>query len=198
MLLRSRTSPLAARLAGEGAEVGEVFAFLSSLYFRGKLAYASAFGKPPRGWSAALVMAPGFGLIPAEQVIRAEDLRAMGDVPVDPAHPPYREPLVRDARLLERALGSNGCAVLLGSIATGKYAEPLLEILGKRLLFPPTFVGRGDMSRGGLLLRCTRAGMPLEYAPVQGAVRSGPRAPKLEKIIRSKRTSNLRGVTSIE
>src|SRR2546426_247399 len=72
-------------------------------------------------------------------------------------------------------------AVLLGSIATGKYADLLLDILGDRLLFPPSFVGRGDMSRGGLLLRCVRAGMELPYAPLQGAIRHGPRPPKLPR-----------------
>ncbi|MGH7608057.1 MAG: hypothetical protein ACREME_12035, partial [Gemmatimonadales bacterium] len=42
MLLQSRTSPLTARLAAPGGEggapLGEVFTFMSSLYFRGKLA----------------------------------------------------------------------------------------------------------------------------------------------------------------
>ena len=43
--------------------------------------------------------------------------------------------------------------VLLGSIATAKYVEPLLGIFAQRLMFPSSFVGRGDMSRGGLMLR---------------------------------------------
>jgi hypothetical protein len=38
------------------------------------------------------------------------------------------------------------------------------------------------MSRGGLLLRCARAGEELTYVPVQGAVRHGPRPPKLTPI----------------
>ena len=71
--------------------------------------------------------------------------------------------------------------MLLGSIATGKYADVLLDILGDRLLFPPSFVGRGDMSRGGLLLRCVRAGMELPYEPLRGAIRHGPRPPKLPR-----------------
>jgi len=66
--------------------------------------------------------------------------------------------------------------VLLGSIATGKYVETLLPILGSRLLFPSEFVGRGDMSRGGLLLRCAARGEELGYEPVAGAVRKGRRA----------------------
>lgn len=174
MLLRSKTSPLTARLGGEGAPLGEVFTFMSSLYFRGKLAYANRFGR-------ALVIAPGRGLVPADFPIRLADLREMADIPVDEAEPRYREPLVRDATTLERALGQDGRAVLLGSVATQKYVGPLTAVFGDRLLFPASFVGRGDMSRGGLLLRCARTGTPLECVPVQGAVRSGPRPPRLAK-----------------
>jgi hypothetical protein len=182
MLLNSKTSPLRARLETAGAPLGEVFTFMSSLYFRGKLAYANAFGAPPAGWSGALVIAPGRGLVPVDLSIRVGDLRAMAEVPVDEAVPAYREPLDRDAAALERALGPDGRAVLLGSIATDKYVTPLVQALGDRLHFPPVFVGRGDMSRGGLLLRCAQAGTPLDYAPVQGAVRNGKRPPKLSKL----------------
>lgn len=181
MLINSQTSPLTARLDNDGAPLGEVFTFMSSLYFRGKLAYATAFGAPPPGWSGALVITPGRGLVAADTLIRVEDLREMAAVPVDEAEPRYREPLVRDARALERALGIQGRAVLLGSVASAKYVTPLLEVFGERLHFPVTFVGRGDMSRGGLMLRCAKAGTPLEYVPVRGAVLHGVRPPKLER-----------------
>ena len=52
-------------------------------------------------------------------------------------------------------------------------------VFGARLRFPIDFVGRGDMSRGGLLMRCAEAGRELEYAPVAGAVLHGARPPKL-------------------
>jgi hypothetical protein len=116
-----------------------------------------------------------------EERITAEELRAIGEVPVDLRDARYREPLVRDALALSRKLGKRGEAVLLGSIATGKYADVLLEALGDRLLFPPSFVGRGDMSRGGLLLRCVRAQLELPYEPLRGAIRHGPRPPKLPR-----------------
>jgi hypothetical protein len=103
----------------------------------------------------------------------------MAGVPVDEHEPRYREPLLRDAAALEREIGPDGRAVLLGSVATEKYVGPLTEIFGDRLLFPATFVGRGDMSRGGLLLRCARSGTPLECVPVRGATRHGPKPPKL-------------------
>lgn len=193
LLTNVGTIPLAARLASTGAPLGEVFTFASGLYFRGKLTYATTFGTPPPGWPPALVIAPGRGLVPAGITIRTADLQAMAAVPVDPEEPRYREPLVRDARALEQALGPEGCAVLLGSIATDKYVGPLAPVLGDRLHFPAAFVGRGDMSRGGLLLRCARAGRLLESVPVQGAGRRGRRPPRLGH---ADRTSPSRPATS--
>jgi hypothetical protein len=60
--------------------------------------------------------------------------------------------------------------------------DVLLEALGDRLLFPSEFVGRGDMSRGGLMLRCVRENRELEYAPVAGATRHGKRPPRLVRV----------------
>ena len=65
--------------------------------------------------------------------------------------------------------------ILLGSIATGKYVDCLLPIITQRLLFPSEFVGRGDMSRGALLLRCVAENTELNYVPLMGAVRRGQR-----------------------
>jgi|SRR5687768_10802332 len=175
LLLKSQTSPLTARLANGGAPLGEVFTFMSSLYFRGKLAYATRFGR-------AYVITPGRGLLPADVLIRVEDLRRMAEVRVDQAVPAFREPLVRDATVLARAIAPDDQVVLLGSVATDKYVGPLLDVFGDRLSFPATFAGRGDMSRGGLLLRCARSGTPLDCVPVRGAVRHGPKPPKLPRL----------------
>jgi len=150
-----------------GAPLGDLFEFASGLYFRGKLSYARRFGK-------ALVIVPGRGLVSPDVVVSPRELREIGEIPVDLREPRYREPLERDAKKLH---GEE--VVLLGSIATGKYADVLLQILGERLLFPPSFVGRGDMSRGGLLLRSMRAGTELPYQPLAGAVRHGKRPPRL-------------------
>jgi hypothetical protein len=57
--------------------------------------------------------------------------------------------------------------------------DVLLDVVGERLLFPTEFVGRGDMSRGALLLRAARTDAELIYASVAGAVRRGPRAGKV-------------------
>jgi len=70
--------------------------------------------------------------------------------------------------------------VLLGSVATGKYVDILSPLLGGRLCYPASFIGRGDMSRGGLLLRSVEAGTELDYVPIEAGVRPrGKRPPKL-------------------
>ncbi|MDQ6912173.1 MAG: hypothetical protein M3119_10790 [Verrucomicrobiota bacterium] len=165
---------LARRLRGDDPpSLGEVFTFLSGLYFRGKLAYANAFGR-------AFVITPNRGLLPVDLPVSLDDLRAFAEVDIHEDDPRYRKPLERDVRRLVRQLEPEAEVVLLGSIATGKYVDVLLKNFGERLLFPAEFVGRGDMSRGGLLLRCAVDRRELEYIPVQGAVRKGKRPPKLE------------------
>ena len=176
--------PLARALrTREGAPIGEVFRFVSGLYFRGKLAYANAFARPPAGaaWTGngALVITQNRGLVPADTRVCLEHLEAFSATDIHEGEPAFTKPFVRDARLLDDALGGAGEVVLLGSIASSKYVDGLLEVFGDRLLFPGDFVGRGDMSRGGLLLRCVDAKTELAYVPVKGAVRKGTRPPKL-------------------
>jgi hypothetical protein len=170
--------------AGAGAPLGEVFSFLSGLYFRGKLSYARAFARPPDGETGVLVITPSDGLRPADDPVNLEGLRRFASVDIEGDDPRYRRPLDRDARHLARRIGAAGEVVLLGSIATGKYIDPLLTVLGDRLRFPADFVGRGDMSRGGLLLRCARAGRELTYVGVRDTVRRGPRPPRLAPPVR--------------
>ena len=86
---------------------------------------------------------------------------------------------MRDAAALAAKLPAGGQAVLLGSIASDKYVEILQAAFGERLVFPQAFVGRGDMSRGGLLLRAVDEGQELAYVPVMGSVRRGVRPGKL-------------------
>jgi hypothetical protein len=182
MLLNEQAEfELALRLRAEGAPLGDVFAFMSGLYFRGKSAYSRAFAAPPPGAPAALVITAGRGLLAPETRISVSELRAIAEVPIDLAEPRYRDPLERDALLLRQSLAPGCEVVLLGSIATSKYLEPLLDIFGSLLRFPAEFVGRGDMSRGGLMLRCAQDGVELEYIAASGAVRRGGRPPKLEK-----------------
>ena len=156
----------------DGATLGEVFSFLSGLYFRGKLAYAERFGLP-------LVITTNMGLRPAADRVTLDTLRAAARVDITARNPRYRRPLLASAQTVVEHLGPDGAVTLLGSIASDKYVDALLSVFGERLTFPAEFVGRGDMSRGGLLLRCVRAGQELSYVPVAGAVRHGPRPPRL-------------------
>jgi len=175
---------LARRLRGrEGAELGEVFSFVSSLYFRGKLAYARAFARPPRGHGGIHVITPCDGLKSPETLIRVRDIERFGRVDVDPDEGRYSRPLLRDLRALSPDWTETE-VVLLGSVASAKYADLLAPVLGGRLLFPSDFVGRGDMSRGGLMLRCVQAGRELGYVPLVGAERRGPRPPRLVPLAR--------------
>jgi hypothetical protein len=159
-----------------------VATYLSSLYFRGKLAYALAFATSPAGCSGQYVITPNRGLICASTRITLADLESFALVPIDPGEPRYVEPLVEAAKRVRDRLGKDGEVVLLGSVATGKYVECLLPIFGEALKFPAEFVGRGDMSRGGLMLRCVTAGEELTYIRVQDAIRRGKRPPKLERM----------------
>jgi hypothetical protein len=164
----------------EGAPLGEVFSFLSGLYFRGKLSYAQAFGRRSGGAaSSSFVITTDRGLTDPGVHVRREDLVAFSEVDIAAGDERYLGPLRRDAERLAAEVAASAHIVLLGSIATGKYADVLTGVFGERLLFPIEFVGRGDMSRGGLLLRCVVEGRELEYQPVVGAVRRGRRPPKL-------------------
>jgi hypothetical protein len=181
-LVASSRSELGRALRAHGAAIGEVFAWLSALYFRGKLTYARRFGRASGGVPGALVMAPGLGLRAPETLLSAGALQAMGGIEVESAA--FVRPLARDAHLVARLCDPSARVVLLGSIATGKYLDTLLDTFGERLLFPETFVGRGDMSRGGLLLRAARGGEELVYRPIAGAALRGERPPKLPKLPR--------------
>jgi hypothetical protein len=170
-----------------GASLGDVFSFVSGLYFRGKLAYARRFARPsdpadPVIAGGVLVITPNAGLRSADTPIGLSQFTSFAGALVDARNPVYRRPLEQGARALLDAVGPDCDVVLLGSIASGKYVEVLQPIFGGRLVFPPAFVGRGDMSRGGLMLRCVTAGVELEYVPIAGAELHGQRPPKLEPL----------------
>jgi hypothetical protein len=180
MTLRDEASfDLAVRLRQGGAPIGEVFSFISGLYFRGKLAYSEKFASPPGDLPGALAITADRGLVPLHTKIKTGDLRSSAEVAIDLTEPRFVRPFERDARRLAQEAGPECDIILLGSVATAKYVDPLLGIFGDRLLFPAEFAGRGDMSRGGLMLRCARDGVELIYVAVRGASRHGPRPPKL-------------------
>ncbi len=183
--------PVATALrSSEGAAIGDLFAFVSGLYFRGKLSYARRFAAPPEPGNPIVgsgihVITPNAGLRSAETLVTIAAFRAFarGDIHAENAR--YRRPLEASARALAAEIGPDCDVVLLGSVASPKYVDVLLHIFGACLRFPIAFVGRGDMSRGGLLLRQAADGVELEYVPVDGAVVHGKRPPKLPPLARA-------------
>ncbi len=168
--------------SSDGVSLGELFSFISALYFRGKLTYARRFAAPPacvedRGIH---VITPNAGLRSPDTRVTLDAVQAFADEDIDISNPSYRQPLERSASRLADDLGDCD-VVLLGSIATTKYVDVLMNVFGDRLLFPVDFVGRGDMSRGGLLLRQAAKGEELNYLPVAGAMRRGTRPARLPR-----------------
>ncbi|PYI43824.1 MAG: hypothetical protein DMF12_02430 [Verrucomicrobia bacterium] len=171
---------LARKLRGKsGAPIADVFTFLSGLYFRGKIAYATTFARPARGMPGVFVITPTRGLVDARTRIHLDDLREFATVNIHESDSRYRAPIERDSRRLAKRLPPQSEIILLGSIATGKYVDVLLANFRGRLRFPAEFVGRGDMSRGGLMLRCAVDRQELSYIAAAGAILNGRRPPKL-------------------
>ena len=163
-----------------GVPLGQVFSFLSALYFRGKLEYARTYARPPEGSPGVFIVTSGEGLCVPETCVQLDVLARWASIPIDLRERRYTRPLLRDARAIASSIADGHCeVVLLGSIATGKYVDLLQDVFGARLVFPADFVGRGDMSRGGLLLRSARDRRELRYVPVAGAMRRGERPPRL-------------------
>jgi hypothetical protein len=166
----------------DGVEIGDAFAFMSALYFRGKIAYARRFATPSPlvGGDGIFVITPGYGLVPQEWRITEERMKRMRKIDVDVATRSYVKPLRDHAQLIARALEAEhddeAQVVLLGSVATGKYVDVLWPLLGNRLRFPSAFAGLGDMARGGLMLRAARIGKELEYRTLEGDRKRPPGA----------------------
>jgi len=170
------TFELARQLQIGSATLGDVFAFCSGLYFRGKLAYARRFASPPGKRSGVWVITPSRGLMSADTYVDIPLLDEFAQIDIAENDARFAEPLSRSVNKHTQGVDQ---VVLLGSIATAKYVDTLLPLLGDRLVFPSDFVGRGDMSRGALMLRAAAGGVELPYLPVAGAVRKGRRAPRI-------------------
>jgi len=195
VLSPNATFPLALELRSRrGAMLGDVFGFVSGLYFRGKLTYGLRFAVPPELDNPIIgcgvhIITPNAGLRSPDTYVTQRALKAFADGDVHQDNAKYRRPLERDARALFREIGCECDVVLLGSVASPKYVDVLTSIFGERLRFPIDFVGRGDMSRGGLLLRQAREGVELPYGPVLGAVLHGARPPRLPPLSKSQGAS---------
>jgi hypothetical protein len=189
---RAQFALAAALRSADGAPLGELFSFMSGLYFRGKLTYARRFARPPDPSNPIVgagvhVITPNAGLRSADTRVTHAAVRAFARGDVDADNATYRRPLETSARTLLAEIGPECDVVLLGSVASPKYVTVLGRIFGERLKFPIAFVGRGDMSRGGLLLRHASDGVELEYVPVIGAVVHGARPPRLPPLPRQER-----------
>jgi hypothetical protein len=189
MLLKpGATWALAADLQAGRLTLGEAFTFLSGLYFRGKITYAQTFGRAAAPHATAtFIITPTRGLMAPDTIVTAQLLHEFASVDVAADDDRYRVPLERDLRQLAKQVPAGVRIVLLGSIASDKYVTLLVRALGSRLHYPPSFIGRGDMSRGGLLLRSARAQAELDYSVLEpGAVRRGRRPPKLEPLVNTR------------
>ena len=174
VLGKNARSELARRLRGDGAPLGEVFSFMSALYFRGKLAYAQAYADPPSDCPGIMIITPTAGLLAHDTVIRVSTLRGFSRGRIHIKNRSYCALLQRTAKQHAIRMGGDCELVLLGSLATGKYLDILAPIYGGRLRVPEKFIGLGDMSRGGLLLRCVRENQQLNYIDVASAAAFRP------------------------
>jgi hypothetical protein len=150
--------PLARALQRGEAGLGDVFSFLSGLYFRGKLAYAQCFGNV-----APLVITPADGLWHPQRRVDAARLARWAATAIELTNQAYTAPLRADAERIAASMPSAATVVLLGSLATPKYLDILAPIFAERLLVPQPLIGLGDMSRGAVLLRAVRSGRELDY-----------------------------------
>src|ERR1700676_2166960 len=158
-------SALALRLRRSGAPLGEIYRFISRLYFRGKLDYAQQFQNPPRGIAGVQIIT-GTGLMLPETVVTLSDLRRISSTAIAAKNSHYRLPLDSDLLRLREMVGNETDVILPGSGATSNDIAPITEVFRERVLFPKDFLGVGDMSRGSILLRCCAQGLELEYLPV--------------------------------
>jgi hypothetical protein len=162
----------------EGVPIADAFAFMSALYFRGKIAYARQFARPvaSSGGCGIFVITSGYGLVSPDWCITAERMKRMRKIDIDVNARNYVKPLREHAQAMSGMLQDGDRVVLLGSVATGKYVDVLRPILGDYLRFPAAFAGLGDMARGGLMLRAARANHELEYVTLDASRKRPPGA----------------------
>src|SRR5581483_4589007 len=119
----------------------EFFAFVSALYFRGKLAYARRLARPPEADNPVVgagihIITPNAGLRSPDTPVTPAAVRGFARGEIDADNRRYRAPLESSARTLRAEIGADCEVVLLGSVASPKYVSVLTEIFGQRLLFP--------------------------------------------------------------
>ena len=103
--------PLAERLrSADGAPLGDVFAFVSGLYFRGKLAYARRFAVAPRpgdptGAAGIHVITAMEGLASPDRLITSAVLNGFAGQEISAENQAFSGPLARSAGALRDGRG---------------------------------------------------------------------------------------------
>ena len=123
------TFALAAALrSADGARLGDLFTFVSGLYFRGKLTYARRFARPPDPANPVVsagihIITPNAGLRSPDALVTHAAVRGFARGDIDADNRSYRAPLEASARTLLREVGPDCDVVLLGSVASPKYVR---------------------------------------------------------------------------
>lgn len=117
----------------------------------------------PTNGTGILIITPTAGLLPHDAMVRISRLRGFRHVPINVTNMLYRYALLRALRKLAVEIGTHCEVVLLGSIGSGKYLDVLVRVFAAQLRVPTEFIGRGDMSRGALLLRSVKENRELDY-----------------------------------
>ena len=99
---------------------------MSSLYFRGKLAYARAVVERRGPGAASFVITPTRGLLPPNTMASTALLEEFAATDIAAGDTRYRAPLERDLAALAGRLAADARVVLLGSIASDKYVDVLV------------------------------------------------------------------------
>lgn len=171
-------SPVATQLASaDGMPLGQIFTYLSGLYFNGKLTYARHYSTPPPslGRTGIYIITMTDGILTPEHRIGLDDLQRYAAA--EKQTEDGRRALETSARALAETIGPRCDVVFMGSVASDKYTAIIEPVFGRRLLFPPELVGRGQLGRGALLFRCVRENRELDYVPLADLVDRGRSAP---------------------
>src|SRR4029077_8218457 len=102
----------------DGAPLGDLFAYMSGLYFRGKLAYARRVARPaepdnPVVGSAIHIITANAGLRSPDTLVTRAAVQAFGKGDIDAGNAQYRRPLEASARALLAEVGTDCEGILL-------------------------------------------------------------------------------------
>ena len=148
--------------------------------------YASRFGRPPPSLPPALVITPTRGLQSPSLPISRSLIEEFASLDW---HRPTRAFWIRSSRVRVSFVhrSSQRCAWSCSGASRRAGTSSRWRASSRAgCNYPAEFVGRGDMSRGGLLLRHAEEGRELDYVPLAaGLTRHGAKPPKLPPLPRA-------------